>query len=209
MITPAVGVPDSDPRHFLGQSDLAGQVEPVRFTQLPLTSDELSRLWSLFAQTPYSLSLAYKASVVVIEPSDLQPKPALPVRQPLVYVQPFAEPLVEKVFSSLGEGFPIVPGAQLIIQGANLRGQVTHILTGGIETTPPLAQIAPEQITISLPGGLKAGLNGLQVVHKLFMGDPPVEHRGFELNVVGMVLHPVISDVAKSAQSAPTPGCST
>ncbi len=202
VITPAASVPDSDARHFLGESDLGGQVEPVRYTQTPLTTDELARLWSLFGQTPYSLSLGLKASVVIIEPSDLQPKPALPVRQPLVYVQPFAEPQVRKVFSSLGEGFPVIPGAQLIIQGANLRGQITHILTGGIETTPPLAQIAPEQITMMLPGGLKAGLNGLQVVHKLFMGDPAVEHHGFESNVLGMVLHPVISNVAKSGLSS-------
>jgi hypothetical protein len=202
VITPAATVPDSDARHFLGESDLAAQEEPVRFTQTPLATDELARLWSLFGQTPYSLSLGLKASVVIIEPKDLRPKPALPVRQPQIYVQPFAEPQIRKVFSSLGEGFPVIPGAQLLIQGDHLRGQVTHILTGGIESIPPLAQITPEQITLTLPGGLKAGLHGVQVVHKLFMGDPAVEHRGFESNVLGLVLHPVISSIAKSGATS-------
>ena len=199
VISPAASAPDSDARHFLGQSDLAGQAEVVRFSLQPLSAEELARVWSLFAQTPASLGLAYKAAVVIIEPVDLQPQPALPVRQPLVYVQPFAQPRVDSVVSSLGEGLPVLPGAQIAIRGANLRGQSTHILIGGIETTPPLAQITPEQISMSLPGGLKAGLNGLQVVQKLFLGEPPTEHRGFESNVFGLVLHPVISGVAKSA----------
>ena len=39
--------------------------------------EELSKLWSVFFQTPYALSIAYQASVVLIEP-DLEPIDAAP-----------------------------------------------------------------------------------------------------------------------------------
>jgi hypothetical protein len=199
VITPAAAVPDSDPRHFLGQSDLPGQVEQVRFTLLPQNTEELSRLWSLFDPTPYSLALIYRASVVINEPADMTPKPALPVLHPNLYVRPFAEPLVEKVYSTLGEGLPVVNGAVLVLEGQNLRGEVTHVVVGGVESTPPADQIAPKRIQLPLPAGLKAGLHGVQVVQKLLMGTPPVEHRGFESNVFGLVLQPLVVSAIKSA----------
>ncbi len=202
VITPAASAPDSDPRHFLGQSDLPGQAEQVRFILESVSQDELTRLWSLYAQTPASLGVVYRAAVVIIEPADLTPKPSLPVREPLLYVRPFAEPLVEKVYSLLGEGMPLVAGAELVIEGQNLRGEVTRIVMGGLEASPPSGQVTPTRIQAALPAGLKAGLNGLQVVHKLLMGSPPAEHRGFESNVVGVVLQPVIGGIVKSGVAA-------
>jgi hypothetical protein len=41
---------------FLAPSDLGDEVERVRFTPLPLSLEELSKLWSVFFQTPYALS---------------------------------------------------------------------------------------------------------------------------------------------------------
>jgi hypothetical protein len=56
----------------LAQSDLDFQIEhiePIKLTPLSLSLEELSKLWSVFFQVPYALSLAYEASVVLIEPS--------------------------------------------------------------------------------------------------------------------------------------------
>ncbi len=47
-------------------NDLHQQVEQVRITPQPLSSEELSKLWNIF-QTPYALSVAYQVSVVLIE----------------------------------------------------------------------------------------------------------------------------------------------
>ena len=68
----------------LDTSDLAEQLESIKFTPLPLNLEELSKLWSVFFQTPYSLSISYQGSVVLIE-SDVSPSEALPARETVIY----------------------------------------------------------------------------------------------------------------------------
>ena len=43
-------------------------VEQVRLTPISLNLEELSKLWSVFFQVPYTLSVAYEAAVGRIEP---------------------------------------------------------------------------------------------------------------------------------------------
>jgi hypothetical protein len=50
----------------LAGNDLHEQVERVRLTPLPLSSDEIAKLWTAF-QTQYRISAAYRADVVLIE----------------------------------------------------------------------------------------------------------------------------------------------
>jgi hypothetical protein len=55
---------------FLGESDLAfqvAQIEHVTLTPVSLNLEELSKLWSIFFQVPYALSVAYQASTVLVE----------------------------------------------------------------------------------------------------------------------------------------------
>lgn len=65
----------------LNTSNLYDDIETVKFTPLPLSLEELSKLWSCFFQTKYVLSVAYIGSPVLIE-SDEAPQTALPVRVP-------------------------------------------------------------------------------------------------------------------------------
>ncbi len=76
-----------DPGHFLSDSDLADAIERVKFTPVPLSLEELSKLWSVFFQTPYTLSMAYLGTVVMIEAEET-PSLALPVRTPVIDVAP-------------------------------------------------------------------------------------------------------------------------
>jgi hypothetical protein len=46
---------------FLAKSDLGAAIEHVRFTRTELGLEEFSKLWSVFLQTPYSLSVAYQS----------------------------------------------------------------------------------------------------------------------------------------------------
>lgn len=62
----------------LAGSDLADQVESITFTLQRPNLEELSKIWSVLFQVPYSLSAFYVASVVVLEP-DVQPAPVVPV----------------------------------------------------------------------------------------------------------------------------------
>lgn len=68
---------------FLASSDLQSQIEQVRFSHMNLNLEELSKLWSVFFQIPYVLSVAYRASAVLIEAQeDVPPIPL--VSQPRV-----------------------------------------------------------------------------------------------------------------------------
>ena len=173
---------------FLGLSNLADAEEPVRFSPLSLSLDELSKLWSIFFQTPYVLSTAYRASVVFIE-EELTPVTALPVRERQVFAVPFQQPFIENLDPQIVE-----KGAILTIRGQNLRGDVTNIKFGDALTAP--ASITNEQITVPLPSALLPGVRTAQVIHDFDFGTgiPGNEpHRGFESNVAPFILQPTIT----------------
>ena len=76
---------------YLATSDLAApvvkvdqmqhvKVQRVNVAMQTLNLEELSKLWSVFFQTPYVLSVAYQASVVLIEAGD-DPQPVTQVRE--------------------------------------------------------------------------------------------------------------------------------
>lgn len=52
---------------FLAGSDIEEENERVKFTPTTLSVEELGKLWAVFPNTPYNLSLTYSASVVFIE----------------------------------------------------------------------------------------------------------------------------------------------
>jgi hypothetical protein len=62
----------------LEASNLADAPDVVRVTPLPLNAEDLSKIWMMFSQIPYSLSVAYEARVVLIEAEEA-PTPAPPV----------------------------------------------------------------------------------------------------------------------------------
>ncbi|MCX4677175.1 DUF4255 domain-containing protein [Streptomyces sp. NBC_01433] len=86
-------------RPYLAGSDLADSIQKVRFTPTVMDVDETSKLWGMLHQTPYTLSVAYQASLVVIEGRE-KPVPAKPVKERTVRVLPFGAP-----------GAPVPPGA--------------------------------------------------------------------------------------------------
>jgi hypothetical protein len=182
--------------HFLITSDLAEQVKMVRFSPLPLNLEELSKLWSVFFQTPYSLSVAYQASVVLIEEAEEPPQAAPPVRDYNLYAVPFHRPVIEQVSAQEGANQPIVADSTLAIRGQRLRGNITKVMIAGKEVEP--LQVSDTQINAqlsSLPAGaLRVGIQAIQVVHQLSMGIPLEPHRGFESNVVAFVLQPTVTD---------------
>jgi hypothetical protein len=53
------------PQSPFAMVDLMEQPELININPLPLTLDRLSALWSSFFHTPYRLSVAYGASVLV------------------------------------------------------------------------------------------------------------------------------------------------
>jgi hypothetical protein len=84
---------------LLGGSDLAADVERVKLSQLPLNLEELSKLWSVFFQTTYRLSIAYRASAVLLEADD-PGADALPVLRRTLSVETLHEPVVEQAVNA-------------------------------------------------------------------------------------------------------------
>lgn len=200
---------DADSDDSLAKYDFSGQIESITMTPLSYTMEEFSKLWSILFNIPYTLSVAYKASVVCIE-ADVTPQKALPVRRPDVYVLPFRHPVIEKVVSADGDKAPITYDSQIIISGRQLKGDVTKVNIGGVEVKIDPADsanmVTDTQITLSLDSALftgevlHAGIQGISVLHPVMMGDPAVEHYGFESNTKPIALSPTIVDMSISGK---------
>jgi hypothetical protein len=176
--------------NFLIGSGLESQVERVRFTPTALSLEEFSKLWSVFFQVEYSLSVAYQASLVLIQSDDV-PQSALPVQSRNVYVHPLRWPRIDQVAAQGGAELPIVTGTTLVIQGQSLRGDPTLVMIEGQEFAP--AAVSDTRVTLAVPPGLHAGVKGVQILQKVRMGTPEKMHRGFESNVAPFVLRPTIT----------------
>ena len=186
----------------LKASDLANQVERVKFTPTALSLEEFSKLWSVFFQIEYTLSTVYQASVVLIE-SPLQPVARLPVKARNVSVVPFREPHIDQVIAQAGADQPIVTGSTLLIQGVQLTAATTLVLLESQEFTPTV--VTDAQITLPLPATIHAGVKALQVIQKTLIGTPPALHRSFASNVAPFVLRPTITAASAAPATGSTP----
>jgi hypothetical protein len=192
---------------FLAAANVETEAESIRLTMQALNLEELSKLWSVFFQTTYNLSLAFQASVVFIDGTEVA-SPALPVQSRNVYVRPFVQPVVERVLSQktpTGEALPdraIVVGDTVVLQGRQLQGDVNLVRLGELEITP--LEVNETQIKFLLdmppftPQSLRAGVQGLQVIQQILMGTPEMPHEGVESNVVPFVLRPTVTAGAVS-----------
>jgi Pvc16 N-terminal domain len=178
----------------LNTSALADQVELVKISPAHLPGDELTKLWTAF-QAHYRPTGAYLASVVLIE-SERSTRPAPPVRDRNLYVVPFRSPQVDRVVAAAGEGEPILAQGMVALEGRRLRSELTRVNVAGIVVDP--LQVTDTRLVVRLPAGLRAGVQGLQVVQPQLMGTPPVPHRGVESNACAFVLRPRVTDVTVS-----------
>jgi hypothetical protein len=150
------------PRPGGSQDEVAGsgiglQLDRLRFTPLALAHDDLSKLWSIFFQVPYALSVAYLCSVVLIEP-DLTPQAPLPIRRPVLSVNPGEPPQVDRVSPSAAAG----TGAAVTLHGSHLAGEGVAVAFG--ETAAAAAAVSPTSVTAAVPESLAAGQHPVRVV---------------------------------------------
>jgi hypothetical protein len=187
--------------NYLATSNLADQVERVKFTPTALSLEEFSKLWSVFFQIPYTLSIAYQGSVVLIDGEE-SPRTVLPVQRRNLLVLPFQQPFIEDVSPDA----PVVPvannapepprfveaGGTLRITGQNFRGEILRVNFGVAEVSP--ATISNTVITVVVPPGLTSGVRALQVIKRVDFGSGSTSepHRAFESNVAPFVLAPKI-----------------
>jgi hypothetical protein len=81
------------------------------------------------------------------------------------------------------------------------------VLINGNTFVPAPPDLGQNRIKILLPsqaGVLRAGVQGVQVVHEIYLGDPLVAHRGVESNVAAFILHPKLDPPVSPASGTIT-----
>jgi hypothetical protein len=190
-------------KNYLAGSDLAEAFEQIKLTPASFSLEESSKLWSVLLQTKHALSIAYQASVVLIESEDT-PQQALPVSDRGVAGIPLNQPVIDqiRVLDGNDEELPIHQaielGASLLVKGKRLQGQITHVFINDAEI--PAASITDSAIRLQplpqqMPDGspLRVGIKSLQVVHSMPLGESPVEHAFSASNVFPFPLRPTFA----------------
>jgi len=179
-VAPA-GDPRGDMLRALGASGLADQIEQIKITPQALNTEEISKLWTAF-QAPYRPTTGYLATVVLIE-SRRSTRPTLPVRERKLFVMPFQQPTIETIWPQIA-----LVGDKLTLAGHALKGDITKVRFGAISVDPDT--LSNDQIEVTVPAGLLAGVNTVQVGHSLNFGTSQEPHRGFASNVAAFMLAP-------------------
>jgi hypothetical protein len=168
---------------YLAAQNLSVDVELVKFVPLALTLDELSRVWSVFFQTSYALSVCYQASVVFLD-EDTAIASALPVRAANILARPIERPVIEAITPQ-----PAHAGDTITLTGSNVGRGVPFVKIGDADPIPATVNGA-SSISVKLPATTRAGVSAVRVVQKIDFGtgSPSEPHAGYESNVAALAL---------------------
>jgi uncharacterized protein DUF4255 len=172
----------------LATAGLADQVEMIKVTPEPLTTEDLSKLWTAFGGK-FRPSAGYAATVVLIE-STAPIQAALPVLSRNLSVLPLLEPSISAVTPQY---LPWASTLSLTLTGTNLTGPGVAVIFDNNPTAPQNPQpLGPggNAVTAAVPV-LPAGLNTLRVVQQVVVGALPAKNV-VESNVSLFYLQPVI-----------------
>ena len=135
---------------LIGADDDEVPIVNVRFAPVGLNLEELSKVWSVFFQTPYSLSIVYRASVILLE-HDLAFRPPLPAQRSQGDSGVLANPVVSQVIAEAGLYHPITADSEIRILGTRLRGEQTLVrfVESGVDVAATEASDA--RVTVSIP----------------------------------------------------------
>jgi hypothetical protein len=154
---------------FIVGSTLAEQVEKVTLTPAQMNTEELSKIWSVFFQSPYVLSFAYQGSTVLIE-GDKPGKAGLPVKNRRFTVTIPNQPTIEEIASEEGVNRPFLLTNTVIIRGKNFQQHEVKVKVGKAIITPQQLEDTQMQFHLnSLPSKekeeLRTGVQSIQVQH--------------------------------------------
>ncbi len=149
----------------LESSDLADQVENVELELEALSIDELTKIWSRFPNTNFRTSVAYTATVVLLESKIIQ---APSIIRSIVFGQAaqLKSPIIDRIEPMVLEHSP---NAKIMILGSNLKGTATTIeFDDGVIIQPKNdADLSDSKIVVNVPTNLRPGISRIKVIHKL------------------------------------------
>lgn len=200
---------------ILTDSDL-GDGERIILTPQSLTLEDMSRLWSIMVQTPYALSVAYEAAVVLLDARETAPAPLPALRRGEEDRGPEAQTSPPPRIDSAWIGFPetagLVPrpqslraaqlGTRLLLDGVGLTGDALRLeFAHPAMTTVAMALPADEPIDVTLPddaAAQAAWAAGVHAVTAIVTRDGR-EHRS---SVLAISLAPRIIGIAPTSVTA-------
>ena len=178
----------------LAGSGLEHQTHPLSFTFMPLSHDELI---PLFSQIPFVMSVAYRGSVLLIEPL-VTPVPPLPVRRADFYVVNTRRPVLASVSPQL---LPYARDAQIELRGEALASPSARVLFGALEAVPRVQ--TDGSLRSPLPEGLQAGTHLVRVAQATPETEAGAPSRwAVESNPVALVVEPAVVDAGQVALPA-------
>lgn len=188
--------------HALRPSDLASQPERIKLTPVSLDSEELSRVWGLFNQNLFALSMAWEATAVMLD-GTIEPAPALPVADALLSVRPVVPPRISRVYEDVSRQ-PVIDTTQtLVIEGNGLLGERTHVVLGASRVQVSVADLVDGALRLAIGtlAGLRPGVQAVAIEHSVSL--PGAAGDGFRpagtSNAVAVMVRPVIGAASSSA----------
>jgi hypothetical protein len=194
---------------ILTDSDL-GDGERIILTPQALSLDDMSRLWSIMVQTPYALSVAYEAAVVLLDARESAPAALPALRRGEEDRGPDAETAPLPRLDSAWIGFPetagLVPrlqslragqlGARLVLEGVGLTGDALRLEFASARVPKVDLMLPPDEpIDVTLPddgGAQTAWAAGVYAVTAIVTRDGR-EHRS---PVLAMPLAPRVTSIS-------------
>ena len=205
---------------YLATSTLEQQVERVTIFPSMMTTDDLSKIWSVFFQSPYVLSFAFQGGALLIEGMKPAGRPLL-VRDINFYTTP-SQPVISQVQPETGANQLILADSCLLIHGNQLQGEsAPQGMGGSAQATRESALVAGDRIQVRIgdakltphritdkeirvdlsslsaeeAGWLRAGVQSLQVLHPISKRMKYEPDRVIGSNVVPLVLCPRIKNI--------------
>lgn len=164
----------------------------VRFAPVGLNLEELSKVWSVFFQTPYSLSVVYRASMVLVE-HDLAFRSPLPAQRARGESGILSNPILAQVISEEGPYRPITADGEIRILGTRLRGEQTLVrfVESGVDVEPNDA--TDSRITASVPTEAQTvAVQTVRVVQRPWDAAPGDSENEVASNPGSFVLYPKV-----------------
>lgn len=158
----------------LESSTLGEQIQKVKFIPSTITTEDLSRIWSVFFQVPYALSFAYQATAILIQ-GGKSGQAALPVRSRSSSVF-LGRPTLERVEHLPREDQQamrntITLSSHLVLHGQSLSSSdaMSQVQIGTTTLSPQLVDEGEIQLDLMKISAaekllLRAGIQGIQVL---------------------------------------------
>ncbi|MGD1873299.1 MAG: DUF4255 domain-containing protein [Mastigocoleus sp.] len=186
---------------FLRSNNTINQIQQLQVVPIDISLDDLSKIWSVFFQSPYLLSLAYKVTMVMIDGEETVGR-GLPVKETRLRGRELSvrRPIVEKVASRNGQLEPIFSSSKIYIYGKHLNYKIPQVRIANIDVIP--CEVSEHKLSLDLQvidaDILRAGVQSLQVIHHLST-DEERFNSGYpiiESNVASFVIRPTIKQIS-------------